>query len=412
MENNGTAGALGSIVKRMQKPLGIVGLIVYISVIMYYASADPEALQGKAYMYLFLLVIPSIIGSALIISAGNSEISYMSFGLVAVALMMFIGISYGYTHLSGIYLSAATYLVNIITILIVIVGLAILFFTTINNLEKQEGWTGFVIQFIFYIPCLFADFIQFMLAQYKLTPNIVFVLFIIEVLLIFLYFYLPTVMAKTFVQNGLLLVDTPMFLDSKSTVATASQIAIPSNTNTVVDYSSMNSSFRVNYAISMWLFVNPQSASSAAYSKDTEIMTYGINTFVKPSIFYNGTTNTYTFYFVQYPDDTPYDVNNPTMRYKLSMPMQRWNQVVFNYTRGGVDLFINGNLERSFPFSGVGILPTYMIQDTITVGSNKNGLDAAICNMVYHNVPLTKSQIANSYSILRFNNPPTLSIHR
>jgi hypothetical protein len=197
-----------------------------------------------------------------------------------------------------------------------------------------------------------------------------------------------------------------------STVATASQIAIPSNTNTIVDFSSQNPSFRTNYSISLWLFVNPQSSSSAAYSKDTEIMTYGISSFVKPRITYNGTTNLYTFYFMQYPDNTPYNIENPTMRYELSLPIQRWNQFVFNYTRGGVDLFINGMLERSFPFSSLEMLPTYTIQDKITVGSNQNGLDAAICNMVYHNVPLTKSQIANSYSILRLNNPPTLSIHR
>jgi len=70
-----------------------------------------------------------------------------------------------------------------------------------------------------------------------------------------------------------------------------------------------------------------------------------------------------------------------------------------------VDLFINGNLERTYTFNEN--IPIYLATDTITTGSNQ-GLDGAICNINYYLEPLTKSQITTTYNLLMSKNPPTL----
>lgn len=77
--------------------------------------------------------------------------------------------------------------------LIVILLLAMVYQISSNYLQKQTGWVGFIIKFIFYLPCLVTDFLKYILNEYKSTSTIVFVLFILEVLIILAYFYFPKI---------------------------------------------------------------------------------------------------------------------------------------------------------------------------------------------------------------------------
>jgi hypothetical protein len=56
-------------------------------------------------------------------------------------------------------------------------------------------------------------------------------------------------------------------------------------------------------------------------------------------------------------------------------------------------------------------LPVYNDGDIIEVGEGDNtvtngGLHGAICNIVYHKIPLTPYQIAGMYNLNRYKNPP------
>ena len=70
-----------------------------------------------------------------------------------------------------------------------------------------------------------------------------------------------------------------------------------------------------------------------------------------------------------------------------------------------VDLFVNGNLEKTFKFDHDN-RPIYSPDDIIIIGSN-DGLDGAISNIQYFTTNQTRSQIANSYNLLVKKNPPT-----
>jgi hypothetical protein len=79
---------------------------------------------------------------------------------------------------------------------------------------------------------------------------------------------------------------------------------------------------------------------------------------------------------------------------------------VFNYTSNGVDLFINGKIERTLTYDNNNLLPQYHLTDVIKIGGNK-GLNGAISNVKYYKKPLTQFEIANNYNLLMYKNPPT-----
>ena len=84
-------------------------------------------------------------------------------------------------------------LIYLFLALIILVLLAIVYQVSNNYLQKQSGWLGFIIKFIFYIPCVITDFFKYILNEYNSTSTIVFVLFILEILIILAYFYFPKI---------------------------------------------------------------------------------------------------------------------------------------------------------------------------------------------------------------------------
>ena len=86
----------------------------------------------------------------------------------------------------------------------------------------------------------------------------------------------------------------------------------------------------------------------------------------------------------------------------VNIKKQKWNNLVFNYNSDTVDLFINGNLEKTIDITKV--MPSYSSVDTVIIG-DKNGLYGAICNIEYYTETLTEIVIVNSYNI-KNNDPP------
>jgi hypothetical protein len=97
----------------------------------------------------------------------------------------------------------------------------------------------------------------------------------------------------------------------------------------------------------------------------------------------------------------------------LSIPAQSWNQLVISYTETGVNIFLNGDLEKTVELS-IADRPKYQLDDIAEVGEGDNtvlqgGLHGAICNVVYYTEPLTAFNVASDYNRKRYSNPPTHS---
>jgi len=389
-------------------------IVIFIGIILFTLANNPTALSSQMYTYSVIIVLPIIVGIIMFVrgymkSNKASISSYISAKDVGgwktiatiIGIVIFIPIaSYGIYKLSSLDAAAMNYVVNLGIFLAIVIGLAIfykLFSNKLAEIENNNKLSGFIVSLIFYIPCLFSDFLQYLLEQYKITPNIVFVLFILEILVILLCVYLPNTGVFLLDKHSKLLLNEPKYLN-KQTYTLAQSVDLY-NPNNIIDLTGGNS----NYTLSMWIFVNPNSSSNAAYAKETDIFSYSYtdasNTMhPKPRITYScGVSDNFvdTFHFYLSSNSSPIN---------LTLVGQRWNHVAFNYNSGIVDIFINGHLERTVYLNTTDI-PIYSISDSITVGSPM-GIDGAISCIVYTSPPMSEYQIANSYNLLMNRNPP------
>jgi hypothetical protein len=236
-----------------------------------------------------------------------------------------------------------------------------------------------------------------------MTTRPIIILFIAEMILISSYFVIPAIINRYIQSNSKILLEDPVFLNKNNILITGIDLqkynypnGMDANNVAITHQQSAT-----NYTISMWIFLNPQTASFAkSYNKETAIFSYGDGNNVKPQINYfndihsskSNDKNAFHIYLSSLQEKPDYE---------MTLPIQKWTNVVFNYNNNVVDIFIDGNLERSFENTH---LPKYnSLTDTINVGEF-DGLLGAICKVYYYNVSLTKTQIANNFSIISQSN--------
>lgn len=318
---------------------------------------------------------------------------------------------------------------------ILIIGLAIVFYIFGDYLKQRRGLVGLIINFIFFIPCLLLDFVEFMKKEMQLTTRTEYILLFFELVLIIGYFFAIPIINSALSSGTIYVLKKPVFLNKQtvlmketSTLAvqkgkgstynyleqraiSISEGGTTSNAPAVYrPYASINTSeylYSANFAISMWVYLNVQTnefSTSAGKSYESTIFSYGLG---KPKITYTNdimdqtSRNVCNFYFCE-------SAMKPN--YQTSIPSQKWNNIVFNYSGERVDLFVNGILETTFYFDDINILPSYDEIDKITTGQNNKGLYGAICNVVYYKNNLQNNQIVNEYNVLTLKNPPIAQI--
>ena len=368
-----------------------------------------EALSTKTYIYGLLIIIPLAVGvyaSTMFFNEGDT-VSPMRFLLLGIALFVISILGYFYSSASGSTLILVNYLISILIILIILGGLAIFYFVFSSYLKKQTGAVGYIINLIFYIPCLFGDFVKYLKEQLGITPSYVFVLFMLEIIFIILYLFVPKLIYFIVKKNTTLLLDKPIFLSTEKVVANSSTFILkdtPAKNNYTKDEDNPipTSVYRnSNYCVSFWCFVNTGSESHSAYAKESNIFNYANG---KPKVVYTNDGKDHKNKYIVYFTNNNENGNIDTNRYELTLPLQKWHNFVFNYHDNHADLFVNGVLERTFTFTDNNVPLDGTELDNITVGS-LNGLNGAICNVNYYTSTLPSTQIINNYNMLMFSPP-------
>ncbi len=310
-----------------------------------------------------------------------------------------ITLGFLFTIYTGIYISqyeTGAYSIFILSILIVLVGMAILFNVFLNFFKSFKGIAGLLVNIIFFLPCLLTDFVSYITNEYKSTPNKVLTLFGIELVLLLLYLYLPDFLSKISVKDGVPVLEKYVYLNEETVISLEDNIIKKSDH--IKTFAQDNEEVSREYSFSMWVFLNQHSTSTSSYNKETNIFDFGNG---KPKITYYNNKNdpknkdVCRIYFTNEMNSKNY--------YDLQIPNQKWNHIVFNYKSTYVDLFVNGKLLRTFTFNKK--IPSYDLGDLITIGSN-NGLSGSIANIRYYQKNLSKHQINNIYNILMNKNPP------
>ena len=274
--------------------------------------------------------------------------------------------------------SIGVYIQNIL-LCIAVVGilLGVLYYITQNASSAYYSTSNLILKSILYVPCLVGDYLkkwtQYVLYEIRGEPKTTWFILLAELLLIgtsVLYFVGNISASVSTPRSGIMLQDDPVYTDKRTIVG---------------NYDNLNqgkNGFLYNYAISCWFWVNPQPPSqSASNTVYTSIINYG-NT---PNVTYMGAQNTLRITM----KDQDHKIE--LMDDMTNIPLQRWNNLVINYSGGTLDVFLNGNLERTV----TEIIP-FKSNEQISIGTD-GGVQGGICKVMYMQNALDISEINDLY---------------
>jgi len=292
--------------------------------------------------------------------------------IVIVILLLIFALRYPLVE-SAISISSYIFIIGTI-----ILGLSLLYkgfkFTNnkyINSI-KNNLFFGLLFNLIFYLPCLIIDIIDFVKYQYNITTKTTLIIFILEVILVVLYYITPILKRlyiEYFDKNTTHLLIDPIYLNKETTLGNFQNHQANLKT-------TESEIFTYNYALNLKIWINPQPPSTSnAYSKNTNIFNYGNKILISHDdnkIYFTALTNKtelITLYVLE------------------KIPYQKWINIIINYDGGTLDLFLDGKLISS----EINIVP-YMSNDLVIVGEN-NGIHGGIKNILYYNNVLDLNKI-------------------
>jgi hypothetical protein len=234
----------------------------------------------------------------------------------------------------------------------------------------MKGISGFIINFILYIPCLISDFVEYLYGEFATTPKIVYILFVIELILILLYLYLPRILKNMERESGKIIVDKPTRINTKKDVSNYMELqkTEPELTETLI--------IRKKYALSMWVYVVPMPSNHIPYNGEATILSFASH----PKIVYDGLKKKFVIYY------------NDTDKDEFDAPLEKWNHILVNYDKDSIDMFLNGELKTTVKRKN----ETFSVGDIMTIGQ-ESGLQGGIAKVVYYDTPLLAYEIGSIY---------------
>ena len=368
----------------------LIAVAVYILMVFSFMTNNPDILYSRQYFYFSIIFIPLVaVGVWAFKTQGASISGYEKMFATTMIGLIVIGIYlYVSKGLSILEIKSAFTIFRLLEALIILVLLAIVFRTAIKQIDTEStGWFGFFIELIFYIPCLISDFIAYLIGEVKSTPKVVFSLFIIEILLILSYIYLPKLLSATMVKDGIVLVKDPTPINVKKSLKTYMDLTGTSTQSN--DLLKTQLIIKNTFSLSGWVYIVSQPPNQSPYNDEATIFEF---TTLHPRLVFNGKTNMFKAYF------------NEAQSSEFEMPLQKWNYVVFNYDKTSIDLFVNGKLEKTMK-RNVSTDDNFKINDLVYIGQER-GLSGGVCNLIYSATPLVGQDIKYNYDSNKYNEPP------
>jgi len=314
-------------------------------------------------------------------------------GFILFAVIFSLIFYFFYSWLNNSYPDIMSAINSTLILFIVIGGVALFinFFkgsfapgkTSTGEIDSSLTIWNVIKRIFFAIPCLFISFAEYIYKEYKITPSPTFVLIGIQLLLITLYIIMPN-FQKIF--NDLILHDGQDLVTEQ--VSLDSTVTLDVDTKSFQNKKDDEGRTNYNYALSSWVYLMDSRGSN--YEKT--IINYGN----KPIIQFNDKTNT-LFIKCDVLDDNGGKVVKELYK-TSSIPLQRWNNFVFNFSGGTLDIFINGELVSSTQ----GVIPgDYIKYDDSVIIGDENGVNGSITDVTYYSHELSKTSITNIYKLNR-----------
>jgi len=373
-------------------------------------------------------------------SVGNFDTSMANITKIARQVFMllfgliFSGLLIGWLVTGVESLSSQSGIISFVLNLIIVVTILALVFKLVTggNYYKKSPFFRLIINTLFYIPCILVGILDPILSflgfgasaaasagksglsglwsgltttieATKNTPKAYYALLAIIILLYAIYFFIgPQVQTNLSKQGGTLLVNSPVYTNTENSIGLYD----------ILNGTGDENPYNYKYAISFWVFIDAMSPNvSNSLNKYTSLLNYGN----KPNVLYNAAENKLRITLQN--DGEPavgsasrlknpqeLDADGNIIIYELpNVLLQKWNNIIINYSNGTLDIFYNGQLVKSANEA----VPE-MSKDALTIGSN-NGINGGICNVTYFNTELNMSQIYYLYNLVKNKNPPVVN---
>jgi hypothetical protein len=299
-----------------------------------------------------------------------------------------------------IFLNSST-IVSWFYLLFIIVLLAIIYiqlkpyFSIISQKSNDVSFNNNIFEIVWllimYVPGLLISFIEYIKNEYRITTKPVWILLAIEAILVVLWVIFPKTFNYFINSDGINLLNNPIYLNKLNNLG---------DVTTLYGSETKQNNTLYTYSISAWFYINSQpSNTNVAYSKWTSILNYNN----KPTLEYNGQKNSLRVVSEINSSDSSLSGTETSEIFNTSdIIYQKWNNIVINYDRGTMDVFLNGVLVGTSPN-----IVTEMEFYTIQTGED-NGIQGGICNVMYYNHIITERNISLTYNLLKDKNPPIL----
>jgi hypothetical protein len=265
---------------------------------------------------------------------------------------------------------------------------------------KKNAFFSLITNILLYIPCLVGDFFDWIgkiiAGEHNASEAGTFMMLIISICLLVIYFTLPSVFNRFYLQGGKQLVNKPIYTDTQYSLGS------------YINLNDGNEDFNYQYSLSCWVFIDSVAPNTNPnYNKYTSLLNFGN----KPNVLYNGKTHTLMITMEQknLKDQTKnklidFDENGNRIIYtNNNFLLQKWNNIIINYNGGTMDIFLNGELVKS----SIEVVP-YYTYDNLVIGEN-DGIKGGICNIIYFKRALNSPEIYLLYNLVKNNTPPVLT---
>jgi len=357
----------------------VIAILLFLGVCIYYVSIDSTFLTNNTFSIAIFISAILLFGFFITTTESNTALIIGGVFLMIVAMIYFV---HNNTTINNYSLN---YIFYIMIFLMIVVGMAMFYGLLKNYLVRQIGLLGFIMNLIFFIPCMLYDLIDYFKNEYKITSSNMLILFIVELVLVISYLYLPKLVSFTTAENSNLLLGEPTFLKHPITISNSKIFRISESDTEDPELFRNN-----NYSFSFWVFINTSNKELKNILRYSDSDSKG----GKPQIMY-GNDDKYTDkYVVYFSNNVPTGESESVNSIEMTLNNQKWNFWTINYLDNVCEIYINGYLEKVVSLNNI---PKEGSQsDEVKIGDN-DGLDGAICNVKYYNKPLSSFEIISMY---------------
>jgi hypothetical protein len=274
---------------------------------------------------------------------------------------------------------------KVVSILIMCVLLSILYkyihakYYNGKSIDRVSTFLDILINVVFWLPCLVTDVLQYIFSLgksnlFSSVDKLSIAIVSIMAGLILVYLNARKINQNIISQNGLILFSDPLYLNEVAFFP--SPIHIHKQTD---------------YALSFWCYFHTTAAVSTDIYSIINLCGNECNVSYNPqeNMIYVGHKN-------KLPSTETYTEDNIPLVFKEKMILQKWNNVILNFSNSSLDIFVNGQLKHS-----ESNIVSRLNEELLQIG-HQNGMQGGIRQLTCYNRPLT---FLNIYMI---NNAPAI----